>query len=540
MGWMLAGAAVGGVVFLGTTYLQASEDEVGPAVPRFVEETAGAGITHSYDGEFAYFVGGGVAVMDCDDDGFPDLFLAGGENPAGLYRNESRMGGPLRFARVEDPVSSLADVTGAYPLDVDSDGVTDLAVLRVGENVLLRGLGGCRFEEANRRWGFDGGADWTAAFSATWETGSSLPTLAIGNYLEVPQPGAVASTCASSFLYRPEAGTYASPEPLDPGLCTLSVLFADWDGSGRRDLRVANDRHYYTDGSEQLWRIEPGEEPRLYTAEEGWNELRIWGMGIALGDLTGDGRPEVFLTSQGDNKLQALDPDRGYPSYEETAIRRGLTAHRPFMGGDVLPSTAWHPQFEDVNNDGRLDLFVSKGNVEAQPDHASADPSNLLLGRLDGTFTEAAREAGIVSLGRSRGAAVVDLNLDGLLDVVEVERRENVRLWRNLGAGDSEPDAIGGWIQLRLRQDGSNRDAVGAVIEVRGGPVPVRREIVIGGGHAGGALGWVHVGLGSADRAEVRVRWPDGVMGPWMAVDAGSFTIVHRGHSSPQVWMPER
>ncbi len=70
-----------------------------------------------------------------------------------------------------DPTSEtdLDDVTGAYPLDIDGDGLTDLAVLRAGENVLLRGLGDCRFERGNERWAFDGGDARTMAFAATWE-----------------------------------------------------------------------------------------------------------------------------------------------------------------------------------------------------------------------------------------------------------------------------------------------------------------------------------------------------------------------------------
>ena len=70
----------------------------------------------------------------------------------------------------------------------------------------------------------------------------------------------------------------------------------------------------------------------------------------------------------------------------------------------MLPSTAWHPEFEDVNNDGFVDLFVSKGNVEAQPDYATRDPSNLLIGQPDGTFVEGAEAAGIVDFDRARVA----------------------------------------------------------------------------------------------------------------------------------------
>src|SRR5207253_11452764 len=129
----------------------------------------------------AYFVGGGVAVLDCDSDGRPDLFLAGGVHAAALFRNDGPTGGAVHFAAVPSPVTDLTAVNGAYPLDVDGDGIVDLAVLRNGEDVLLRGLGDCRFERANERWGFDGGGRPTTAFSATWETAGGRPTLAFGS-----------------------------------------------------------------------------------------------------------------------------------------------------------------------------------------------------------------------------------------------------------------------------------------------------------------------------------------------------------------------
>ena len=100
-----------------------------------------------------------------------------------------------------------------------------------------------------------------------------------------------------------------------------------------------------------------------------------------------------------------------------------------------MPSTAWHAQFEDVNNDGLIDLFIAKGNVTDQPDYARRDPSNLLLGQPDGTFREAADAAGILTFDRGRGAALVDLSLDGLLDIVEVNYGAPVRIWRNVGTG---------------------------------------------------------------------------------------------------------
>ncbi|HET9520552.1 MAG TPA: CRTAC1 family protein [Candidatus Limnocylindrales bacterium] len=509
--------------------------------PGFAEETSTSGIEHVYDGTSTFYTGGGVAAFDCDDDGRPELYLAGGANPAALYRNTSRVGGPLRFAAIADPLTDVTGVTGAYPLDIDADGRLDLAILRVGEDVLLRGLGDCRFERANEAWRFDGGDRWTTAFSATWEGSAALPTLAVGHYLALEADGSPTSDCTDHELLRPDpsGAAFAGPIPLAPGYCTLSMLFSDWDRSGRRDLRISNDRQYYRDGGEQLWRMEPGTAPRLYTDADGWVLTQVWGMGIASHDVTADGYPDVYLTSQGDNKLQTLTAGPGQPTYRDIALRRGVTAARPFTGGDPLPSTAWHPEFQDVNNDGFIDLFLTKGNVNVMPDYAAKDPSNLMLGQPDGTFVEAADAAGIVTFARGRGAAVVDFNLDGLLDLVQVNLGAPVIVWRNVGSGTETASApLGHWLALRLVQPGANRDAVGAWIEVRVGDVVMRRELTVGGGHIGGQAGWIHFGLGPAGRAEVRVQWPNGETGPWIPVAADGFAFIDRGSTAPRPWSP--
>jgi hypothetical protein len=307
------------------------------------------------------------------------------------------------------------------------------------------------------------------------------------------------------------------------------VLFSDWDRDGDADLRVTNDRQYNRDGEEQLWRVFD-EQPAAYTREEGWKLVRIWGMGIASQDLTGDGLPEIFLTSQADNKLQTLLDGPASPTYTDIAIRRGVTAHRPYVGDDTFASTAWHAEFQDLNNDGFMDLFIAKGNVDAVPGFAVDDPNNLLIGQPDGTFVEGGLEAGIVHDGRTRGAALVDLNGDGLLDLVEVNREEGVRIWRNAGSGESgDGSELGNWVDIVVAQTfGSNSGAVGSVIELRIGDYSMTREVTIGGGHASGQLGPHHFGMGSADMASVRVTWPDGSVGDWLDVDAGDTVVISR------------
>lgn len=531
--WLAAGVAVGVVVAAGLIW--AAIRLLAPSVPaqalpppRFLEEPAG--VAHRYDGEFNFFVGGGVAVFDCDQDQVPDLFFAGGSNQSTLFRNQSVIGGPLSFSPVgDDPDVAMTNVTGAYPLDVDGDGFVDLAVLRYGENVLLRGLGNCEFERANETWQVDGGDEWTVAFSAKWDRDSAMPIMAFGNYLD-PE-GQQTGECSDHYLFRPEANTYGAPTALAPGWCTLSILFSDWGRSGRVDLRMTNDRHYYREGQDQLWRVEDEATPRLYDANEGWQRMQIWGMGIASQDLTGDGLPEVFLTSQGDNKLQTLVGDPSSPTYGDIAFERGATAHRPYAGGDALPSTAWHSEFEDVNNDTFMDLYIAKGNVEAQAGYAILDPSNLLIGNPDGTFTEGAVKAGLVNFARARGGAVVDLNLDGMLDLVEVNRRENVELWRNLGSP-------GNWLEVEIRQRDANRNAIGSLLELDLGGRVTSREVTVGGGHAGGQLGWVHFGLAELTSARLRVTWPGGETSRWWRVGANQFLIVDRELDQPVRWEP--
>jgi hypothetical protein len=506
------------------------------AAPHYVDESATSGIDHQYAGKFEFFVGGGVAAFDCNGDGRAELYVAGGTNPAALYINHSPVGGALTFTPKPSPVTDLTDVTGAYPIDIDSDGTMDLVVLRRNGNRVLRGLGNCAFDDATVALGIVPGTDWTVGFSALWEGTNRLPTLAFGSYIV---PGG--DTCGDSRFVRPSADGkgYDPPLALTPGYCTLSILFSDWNHSGQHDLRMANDRHYYTTGEEQLWKITPGQTPRQYTEADGWHALTIWGMGIASRDLDGDGKPEVFITSQGDNKLQALDSGGSTPSYKDIALARGVTTQRPYTGGDILPSTAWHPEFEDVNNDGHVDLLVTKGNVSIQVDNAQRDPSDLMIGKADGTFTEGAVAAGIVNYDKARGAALVDLNLDGMLDLVIVNREANVRVYRNVGRGSAtKPAPMGNWLSVQLHQPAPNVDAIGAWLDVRVNGKVTTREITIGGGHASGKIGWVHTGLGAAKNAEVRVEWPDGTTGAWMHVTANQFVTIDKDGAAPTVWTP--
>ena len=460
-------------------------------------------VPHSYTGDWVHFVGGGVAILDCNGDGLPDLFAAGGHNPARLMINE----GTFSFS---DGGAFATGVTGAYPLDIDADGHMDLAVLRDGANQLLKGDGACGFTDASADWGFEGGDKWTTAFTAGWPDGDLL--MVFGNYVDRTNPEGPFGTCDTHALHRLSQGRLWKTS-LGPGFCTLSMLLSDWQRSGTPLLRVSNARHYHQDkGYEQMFDL------ATLAPVADWPEVRLWGMGIASDDVTGDGLPDVMLSSMGDQLLQLNDGG----AFKDAPYAMGTFATTPHVGEDNRPSTGWHTEFADVDNDGRLDLFIAKGNVEAMPEAAARDPNNLLLQNADGTFSEVSAKAGVASMSRSRGAGLADFDQDGRLDLVVVNRGAPMEVYRNVTA-----DA-GNWLSVEVRQVGANRNAIGSWIEVRHANGMLAREVTVGGGHASGQAGPTHFGLAGSETARVRVIWPDGQAGAWQEVAANTRLMLER------------
>ena len=265
-------------------------------------------------------------------------------------------------------------------------------------------------------------------------------------------------------------------------------------------------------------------------------------MGIAQADLDADGRPEYALTSMGDTKVQRLSEDAysAEPIYEDIAFDRGLTAHRPYTGDSSRPSTGWHAQFADINNDTWSDLYIAKGNVQAMPNFAAFDPDNLLLGTPSGQFEETGDAAGIAQDTRGRGAVIEDFNADGQLDLLVVNREAQPGLFRNLGpvGASTATQRLGNFLRVELDNGAVNPDAIGAMVSVKTGNRYQTQTVAIGGGHASGQLGFVHFGLGLADLAEVRVKWPDsGWSAPYQAY-ANSHVVISRDETNVLLWYP--
>lgn len=131
--------------------------------------------------------------------------------------------------------------------------------------------------------------------------------------------------------------------------------------------------------------------------------------------------------------------------------------------------------------------------------------------------------------------------MDGLLDLVVVNRAAPVSLFRNVGAGEADtPRPLGNWLAVEIRQPGSpNVFGVGAKVSVKIGNRTIVRDIQVGAGHASGQAGFLHFGLGVSERAQVRVRWPDGSWSHGYRVFANHHVIIERDAIEAQLWFPE-
>ena len=400
-----------------------------------------------------FFVGGGVAAFDCDENGLQDLYFAGGAEPAALFRNASPVGGalastrspsrdrpgerhrrlPARHRRRRDRSTSPCSGSArtcccAVSATARSSGPTRHGATTAG----MRGRppsaphGSC--PTPCRRWP-------SAIISSRRRSRSA-------RYV-----------CDEHELVRPAAdgGSYAPPVALTPGGCTLSMLFSDWDRSGRRDLRVSNDRHYYRFGQEQLWRMEPDTEPQLWNREEGWQVVRIWGMGIASQDITGDGSPRSTSPARRTTSSRPWQ-EAPSPATRTSPSERGDRPRAVHRGhGAALDGLARRVPGRQQRQ--LLRPLRRKGNVEAQPDYAMRDPSNLLIGQPDGTFVEGGMDAGIASFARARGAGWPTSISTGCSTRRRESTRERRPLAQRRGGTAEEPAPMGDWIALQLADE---------------------------------------------------------------------------------------
>ena len=567
-------AACGGGAPPGAPVPAAAEPGPIPVVFKDVTRESGVAFTHTSGAHGRKFLpetmGSGVVVFDYDGDGRPDLFFVNGAEWPGpkrvpsypaLYRN--RGDGTFEDVTKRAGLQFESYGIGAAAADYDNDGHVDLFVNGLGPDHLFHNRGDGTFEDVTKRAGV---SDPAFGSSATWldyDRDGRLD-LFVCNYVQwTPETdiyctldGASKSYCtpesykgATDRLFRNRGdGTFEDVSRKagveNPNGKSLGVVAIDYDGDGWLDLAVANDTqpnylyHNKRDGTFE----EVGKAAGIAYSEEG---KARGAMGIDAADYDGSGR-DSLLVGNFSNEMLALYHNEGRGLFIDDAPSAGI-------GQPSLLTLAFGCFFFDYDLDGRLDLFVANGHVETdinavQPSVTYAEPPHLFRGLPGGRFEETTAGVG-PDLPRpvvARGAAYGDFDGDGDLDLVFTTSGGPAVLLRNDG-GNAHP-----WIRLRLQGTASNRDAVGARVRVTSGGRTQSRTVrasasyasesemtlTFGLGGAGAAAAAGGPGLlaparaASAPAVEVEVRWPNGAVETFHALEAGRLHLLVEGTGS--------
>ena len=516
----------------------ASEDRV-----RWTNQLKTSGITYrnvSGESDKRYIVsslGSGAAVFDYDQDGDLDVYFVNGARMEDgvvkgerneLYRNE----GGWRFSNVtaQAEVGDRGWGMGCAVGDVDNDGFPDLYVTNLGPNVLYRNRGDGTFEDVTSRVGVGNEGFGTSAAFFDADSDGYLD-LYVANYVEIdfqnlPQPGSGPACrwfglpvfCGPHGLpggrdvfYRSDSsGSFREASEasglLDaPAAYGLGVVAGDVNNDGAPDLYVANDSVpaflFINTGRGRF------EEQGLVSGVAYNAEGRAQaGMGVDLGDVDGNGHPELFLTTfSHDSYTMFRNEGQGLFRDETTGAR--LRQPTWFYLG-------WATRMADLDNDSDLDLFVANGHVYPQVDTTDVDTSYHQRNQIfwndgSGRFTEASflPEDAMQEIAASRGAAFGDMDEDGDIDVVVVNLDGPPSLLSN------ELPPSHDYLLLRLVGTTSNRDSVGARVTLssRNGARDQAREVHASGSYLSSSDLRLHFGLpGSDEVSELVVRWPGG------------------------------
>ena len=510
------------------------------AVPslHFTDQTARSGIDvvltsgRSPATQILEVKGGGLALIDYDNDGDLDLFLPNGayldataKGPgARLYEND----GHMRFTDVtaRSGIDFHGWGMGVAVGDVDGNGFDDLYVAAYGPDVLLLNDGNKRFTDATARAGL-GDARWsTAAAFGDMDNDGDLD-LYVANYVEFdpahPPPartffgvpvfgGPMGMTAAPDVLYENVGGGRFRDVSQASGIAAakpsygLGVVILDFDGDGRQDVFVGNDSMpsflWINQGQGRF--TEQGLAAGLALNGDGEPQAT---MGIAIGDVNDDGRPDVFTTNFANdtNTLRVSVP--GQAAWEDRTRQYNLAAvSRPFLG--------WATAFCDFDHDGDEDLVVFNGHVYPTATPETMDSTfrqtPLLFERTGARFERVDAARAGAWLGEThvdRSAAFGDLDGDGDVDMVVGELNGPVRVIENDGAGAHHLV-----VELADRRPGvGNRHGLGSRVVLRQGAATQTRWIFSGGSFQAASAAYAHFGLPTADPVRLEVTWSDGV-----------------------------
>ena len=502
---------------------------------QLVDVTAAAGLTfrHNNGGFGRAFLpetlGSGCAFLDYDRDGWQDILLVNGMDWPGHKRQRST----LRLYR-NNRNGTFADVTRAAGLDVelygmgvavgdfDNDGFPDLFITCVGQNRLFRNTGKGTFTDVTRTSGLGGRAAFsTSAMWVDFDRDGFLD-LFVCNYVKwsaehdvfCSLDGTLKTYCTpeayhgdTCWLFRNRRdGTFedvtATTGVFDPSSKSLGVAMLDDDRDGWPDLFVANDTQ-----PNKLYRnqrngtfTEVAVEAGLAFSADGAARA---GMGTDAAVLDQSGRSTVAVTNF-DNEMIGLYRPLGPGLYRDAAVQAGVgIPSRDRLGFGCV--------FLDADLGGSLDLAVANGHIDQTVRRIRgragyAQPPQLFLNQGDATFRDVASASADFAKPRvGRGLAVGDFDRDGDLDILITTNSGPAVLFRN--------DVTSGNRSLRLRLTGttSNRDAIGATVQIFHEGTSQTRMVKSGSSYLSQSELPVTFGVGRRDRvARVVVYWPSG------------------------------
>ena len=477
-------------------------------------------------------MGGGVALLDYNNDGLLDIFLVNsGELTNPMHQPEKfNRQDPKNWNRLyrQNPDGTFTDVTkeaglsnagdsnygiGVAVGDYDNDGFPDLYVTNYGKNTLYHNNGDGTFTDVTAKAGVEAGGWSSSAGFFDYDNDGHLDLFVTRYMLWDTQTSKICGQewqtyCppaefpqTTNILYRNRGDGTFEDVSQHSGIGalkgrSLGVSFADYDGDGFTDVFVAND------GMRQFLFHNNGNGTFTECALEAGAALTdagkpVSGMGTVFQDYDNDGRPDILVT---------VLPREVYALFHNDG--NGLFSYRSLQAGLGLLSAAssgWGVGLEDFNNDGWKDIFVAQShvldNVEAIDHMLHYKEPPLLALNKDGRFERG--DSGVTMAIAGRGAAFGDLNNDGWQDVVVSSLGGEPLVLMNRASAST---SAGHWLTLTLRGTRSNRDGIGARVQVNG----QTRFATTSGSYISASDKRLHFGLGAAESAKVEVHWPSG------------------------------